>query len=84
MVNRYYEANTCYYMSSRQRRRILRARIRLACNAIIWVCAFSVLGIMGSVDLGNISLAQFFAYEAINAGILLTSIWVKANIRHIV
>lgn len=80
MRNGYYESNTCYYMSSRKHRRILRRRIRSACNIIIGICVFMVVGILGSADVGSISLAEFFIHEAINLGVLLTSTFVRISV----
>lgn len=68
-----------YYMSSRKRRRILK-RIRSACEVAIGVCLFMMIGIVGSVDIGDISLAQFFVYQAINMSVLLTATWIRANV----
>ena len=80
MRSRYYEANNCYYMSGRQRRRILRRRIRCACNIIIGVSLFMVVGIMGGVEQNNVSLAAFFAYESIAMSILLIATWVRLSV----
>ena len=80
MRNRYYEANTCYYMTDRKRKRILRKKIKGVCNIIMGVCIFMMIGIVGSVDLGNISLIKFFVYEIIIISVLLTSAMVKVNI----
>lgn len=80
MRNRYYEGNTCYYMSSKRHRRILRKRIRSACNIVMGICAFMALGIIGSVDVGDITLAEFFIHETINIGVLLASTWVRVNV----
>lgn len=79
MTNGYYEANTCYYMSSRKHRRILR-RIRSACEIIIGVCLLMMVGIVGSAEVGDTTLAQFFVYETINISILLLAAWVRTNI----
>lgn len=80
MRNGYYESNTCYYMSSRKHRRILRKRIRSACNIIIGICALMVVGILGSADMSDISLTEFFIHETINACVLLVSMCVRANV----
>ena len=79
MGNRYYEANTCYYMTNRKRKKILRKKIKSACNIIIGICAFIMFGIVGSADINQISLAEFFIYEIITISVLLTSAMVKAN-----
>lgn len=68
-----------YYMSNRKRRRILR-RIRSACNIIICICSFMVVGIIGGVDTGSTSLAEFFVYETINMSMLLVATWIRINI----
>jgi hypothetical protein len=39
-----------------------------------------MIGIVGSVDIGDISLAQFFVYQAINMSVLLASAWVRVNV----
>lgn len=75
----YYEGNTCYYMSNKEYRRILR-RIRSTCNIIIGICLFMLVGIVGSVDIGKTSLAEFFIYETINICVLLVSAWVRINV----
>ena len=78
MRNGYYEGNTCYYMSSKRHRRILKKRIRSACNIIIGVCLFMMVGMLGSADMGDISVAEFLIREAINTIVLLTSASIRA------
>ena len=80
MKNGYYENNTCYYMSSRKRRRILRRRIRSACNIIICICLLMMVGIMGCVEVDDISLSEFLIHEAINTGVLILSTVVRVNV----
>lgn len=75
----HYEDNTCYYMSSRKHRRILRKRIRSACGIIIGLCMFAIWGIMGSADMERISLTQFFIHEAITICVMLAAIFVGAR-----
>lgn len=81
MNNRhYYEAHTSYYMSGRQRRRAMRRKIRRTCNILIAVSLFFMFGVMGSAELGEISMVEFMIHEAISAVVLLASTAIRVNV----
>ena len=81
MMGNYY-SNDTYYMSrgQRKRRRTLIRRIRCACNILIGVSIFMMWGAIGGVDVGKISLARFFTYEAINTVVLLLAAYVRVHV----
>lgn len=79
MRNGYYSGGT-YHMSRRQHRRILRRRIRSACNITIGICLMMMVGIMGSAEFNEVSIAEFFIYQAVNLGVLLLSVSVRLSV----
>ena len=85
MSDKWYNDPNCdwFYEEREQkskRRRILRRRIRSACNVVIGICLLMILGILGSADIGEISLTEVFTYEAISIGILVVSTFIRTNV----
>jgi hypothetical protein len=84
MGDKWYDNPNCdWFDEERKHKKILRGRIMSACKVAMWVSAFSIFGLVGSADLGKISLGQFMMYELVAIAILVTAIRIKAILEEI-
>lgn len=84
MSDKWYNDPNCdwFYEEKEQeykRKKILRRRIGSACRVAVVVSILSMIGIVGSAELGTISIGQFIAYELIAVAVLITSIRIGAT-----